>query len=356
RSMDAKEIDEACRIAAEVISENRYDLPFALFYLPDESGKSARLVANVGLNPGQPASRTTIELTEVNASALWPIARAFDTNSVQQVDNLEQNSGPLPGGPWNESPRCALVVPITLVGQRVPTALLVAGISPRKQVDAAYREFLDSVSKLLAATFMRVQAYQSLAIREIVDLIPVSIGVVNTDGNILYSNRTVRDYTGLTVAELTSPDGVTRMFHSEDDTRLQDERRKLLRGVVPFSHERRLRRKDGQYRWFLVQYHPLLDDQGRVVHWYVTATDIDDRVRAEETTRNENVVLREQIERDSMYEDIVGSSAPLCGVLSQINKVAPSDSTVLILGETGTGKELIARAIHKRSNRSSRAF
>src|SRR5262249_17724146 len=158
RSMDAKEIDEACRIAAEVISENRYDLPFALFYLPDESGKSARLVANVGLNPGQPASRTTIELTEVNASALWPIARAFDTNSVQQVDNLEQNSGPLPGGPWNESPRCALVVPITLVGQRVPTALLVAGISPRKQVDAAYREFLDSVSKLLAATFMRVQA------------------------------------------------------------------------------------------------------------------------------------------------------------------------------------------------------
>lgn len=356
RSMGAKEIDEACRIAAEAISENRYDLPFALFYLPDEGGKRARLVANVGLNPGQPASPAEIELTEVNASVLWPIARAFDTNSVQQVDNLEQNSGPLPGGPWDESPRCGLVIPITQVGQRVPTALLVAGISPRKQVDAAYREFLDSVSKLLAATFMRVQAYQSLATREIVDLIPVMIGVVNTEGNILYSNRTVRDYTGLTVADLTSLDGVTRMFHSEDDARLQDELRKLLRGAVPFTHERRLRRKDGQYRWFLVQYHPLLDDQGRVVHWYVTATDIDDRVRVEETTRNENLVLREQVERDSMYEDIVGSSAPLRGVLSQISKVAPSDTTVLILGETGTGKELIARAIHKRSRRSSRAF
>ncbi len=57
-----------------------------------------------------------------------------------------------------------------------------------------------------------------------------------------------------------------------------------------------------------------------------------------------------------MYEDIVGSSAPLRGVLSQISKVAPSDSTVLILGETGTGKELVARAIHKRSGRTSRAF
>jgi formate hydrogenlyase transcriptional activator len=356
RSMEAKEIDEACRIAAETISENRYDLPFALFYLPGEDRRHARLVANVGLNPGQPASPTKIELTEANASALWPIARALDTNSVQQVDNLEEKSGPLPGGPWNESPRCALVVPITLVGQRVPTALLVAGISPRKQVDAAYREFLNSVSKLLAATFMRVQAYQSLAIRQVVDLIPVMIGVLNTDGHIVYSNQTVRDYTGLTIDDVRAPDSNDRMFHPEDDARLHDERRKGLLGVVPFKQERRLRRRDGRYGWFLFQYNPLLDDQGCVVRWYVTATDIDDRVRAEETTRNENLILREQIERDSMYEDIVGSSAPLHRVLSQISKVAPSDSTVLIHGETGTGKELIARAIHKRSSRSSRAF
>ena len=53
-----------------------------------------------------------------------------------------------------------------------------------------------------------------------------------------------------------------------------------------------MRRKDGQYRWFLVNYNPLLDDQGRVVRWYATATDIDDRVRAEERTRNENLALR----------------------------------------------------------------
>src|SRR5260370_11812331 len=95
---------------------------------------------------------------------------------------------------------------------------------------------------------------------------------------------------------------------------------------------------------------------GRVVRWYATGTDIDDRVKAEERTRNENQALREQIDRDSMFEDIVGSSEVLRKVLRQVAKVASSDSTILILGETGTGKELVARAIHKRSKRASRPF
>jgi transcriptional regulator with PAS, ATPase and Fis domain len=70
----------------------------------------------------------------------------------------------------------------------------------------------------------------------------------------------------------------------------------------------------------------------------------------------ENLALREEIDITRMFEEIVGSSAALQAVLSQVAKVAPTDSTVLITGETGTGKELIARAIHKRSQRSSRAF
>jgi formate hydrogenlyase transcriptional activator len=92
------------------------------------------------------------------------------------------------------------------------------------------------------------------------------------------------------------------------------------------------------------------------VRWYATGTDIDDRKRAEDRTRNENVALREDIVRSSMFEEIVGSSEALRQVLVQVSKVAPTDSTVLVLGETGTGKELIARAIHNRSKRSNRAF
>jgi formate hydrogenlyase transcriptional activator len=117
-----------------------------------------------------------------------------------------------------------------------------------------------------------------------------------------------------------------------------------------------MRRCDGQYRWFLVQYRPLRNEQGEVIRWYATGTDIHDRKQAEERTRRENLALREEIDQASMFEEIVGSSEALRHVLLQVAKVAPTDSTVLISGETGTGKELIARAIHKRSKRSTRAF
>ena len=147
-----------------------------------------------------------------------------------------------------------------------------------------------------------------------------------------------------------------RIFHPEDLERLRDEREAALLRGLPFEIEQRALRKDGRYRWFLIQYNPLPDEQGRIIRWYATGTDIDDRKRNEERTQNENLVLREEIDRSSMFEEIVGSSEPLRRVLSQVAKVAPTDSTVLILGETGTGKELIARAIHKRSNRSGRAF
>ncbi len=98
------------------------------------------------------------------------------------------------------------------------------------------------------------------------------------------------------------------------------------------------------------------DDRGQVIRWYATGTDIEDRKQAEEKMRNENLALREVIADSAMVDEIVGSSEPFRRVLSQVEKVARTDSTVLILGETGTGKELIASAIHKRSNRSSRAF
>jgi len=70
----------------------------------------------------------------------------------------------------------------------------------------------------------------------------------------------------------------------------------------------------------------------------------------------ENLALRDEVDRASMFEEIVGTSSPLKGVLSRIAKVAPTDSTVFVTGESGTGKELIARAVHKRSQRSGRAF
>ena len=192
--------------------------------------------------------------------------------------------------------------------------------------------------------------------QEIVDAIPQAIAVLSPDGQPLYGNRSLLQYTGLTIAEVTSADFRARVFHPEDVARLREERRDALARGVPFEFEQRARRHDGQYRWFLVQYNPVRDEHGQTLRWYATGTDIDDRKRAEERVRNENLALREDIDRASMFEEIVGSAASLRQVLAQVAKVAPTDSTVLILGETGTGKELIARAIHKRSRRASRAF
>jgi formate hydrogenlyase transcriptional activator len=193
-------------------------------------------------------------------------------------------------------------------------------------------------------------------VRRITDAIPQTIVVQNQSGVPIYANQATLDYTGLTIDDVVSSDFRARIFHPEDLERLRAEREAgLLRGL-PFEIEQRTLRKDGRYRWFLIQYKPFYDEQGRLVRWYATGTDIDDRKRTEDRTRNENVALREEIERSSMFEEIVGSSEGLRQVLAQVSKVAPTDSTVLILGETGTGKELIARAIHNLSKRSTRAF
>ena len=193
-------------------------------------------------------------------------------------------------------------------------------------------------------------------LRRMTDAIPQTIIVMNPDGKAIYANRVTLEYTGLSLDDVRGDDFRARVFHPDDVQRLREERNKALSGAAPFENEQRALGKDGKYRWFLIRYNPLLDESGNVIRWYATGTDIDDRKRAEDRLRNETVALREQIDRDSMFEDIVGSSEALREVLRQVNKVAHSDSTVLILGETGTGKELIARAIHRRSNRGDRAF
>jgi formate hydrogenlyase transcriptional activator len=193
-------------------------------------------------------------------------------------------------------------------------------------------------------------------LRRITDAIPQAIVVQDPSGHPLYSNQATLDYTGLTMQDVLSSDFRARIFHPEDLERSREERQAALARGLPFEIEQRARRNDGQYRWFLIRYNPFRDEEGRLVRWYATGTDIDDRKRAEDRTRNENVALREDIVRSSMFEEIVGSSEPLRRVLVQVSKVAPTDCTVLVLGETGTGKELIARAIHNRSKRSNRAF
>jgi len=196
-------------------------------------------------------------------------------------------------------------------------------------------------------------------LRQLIDFLPQHVLVLDKDGTLLQVNKTMLDYKGFTLEEMKgggTRERINRDVHPDDLERVQNERSAGLSRGVLFETEKRLVGKDGQFRWFLFRYNPVLNEAGDIVRWFATATDIEDRKQAEDRVRNEAVALREQIDRDSMFEDIVGSSEALRKVLRQVARVAPSDSTVLILGETGTGKELIARAIHKRSKRADRAF
>ncbi|MCU1337978.1 MAG: multi-sensor signal transduction multi-kinase [Bryobacterales bacterium] len=194
-------------------------------------------------------------------------------------------------------------------------------------------------------------------LRQLVDIVPHLIDTLDTEGRMLHVNRAGLEYLGLTLDELVkSADARARVYHPEDLGAVRETLRRALSQGASGEVEARLRRHDGQYRWNLIRYEPLHDEQGQVIRWYGTGTDIEDRKQAEERLQNENVALREEIAKASMFEEIVGASPALESVLTRVAKVAPTDSTVLITGETGTGKELVARAIHKRSHRSARAF
>jgi PAS domain S-box-containing protein len=207
----------------------------------------------------------------------------------------------------------------------------------------------------LQTAFDKIKAEET-ELRRMTDAIATYICVLRPDGRALYANQTVLDYLGLTSEDVQREDIRSRIFHPEDLEKLREEVREALARGKPFELEQRELGKNGKYRWFLVRYNPLRDDQGQIIRWYATGTDIEDRKQAEERMRDENLALREQIDQAFMFEEIVGSSSALQSVLSSVVKVAPTDSTVLITGETGTGKELVARAIHKHSQRSGQAF
>jgi len=192
-------------------------------------------------------------------------------------------------------------------------------------------------------------------LRQMLDFTPQLIAVYGSNRERLYANRIALDYLGMSLDEWRQR-GFGAEIHPDDLGPVRSYWERASSNGSAHESEVRFRKCDGSFRWFLVRFNPLHDEKGQITRWYIACTDIDDRKRAEEKLQLENAALREEIDQTSMFEEIVGTSPALQAVLSRISKVAPSDSTVLITGETGTGKELVARAIHRRSHRSGRAF
>jgi PAS domain S-box-containing protein len=198
-------------------------------------------------------------------------------------------------------------------------------------------------------------AEQERELRQVLDLAPQLVTVYGPESERLYANRVALTYFGMSLDDWRLlPMGSDT--HPDDLQRLKAPVARAFTEGSGFEMETRLRKHDGSYRWFLARGTPVRDQQGKITRWHLGSTDIEDRKRSEERLQQENVALREEIDKASMFEEIVGASPALSAVLSRISKVAGSDSTVLITGETGTGKELVARAIHRRSGRASGAF
>ncbi|HKF05660.1 MAG TPA: sigma 54-interacting transcriptional regulator [Candidatus Sulfotelmatobacter sp.] len=191
--------------------------------------------------------------------------------------------------------------------------------------------------------------------RLLINNIPGGACSETPDGKPDFLNQHLLDYLGV-IPEDVSDWNITKSIYPNDIPGVTTTIQRSIATGQGAEYQVRLRRSDGVYRWFEVRRVPLRDTANQIVRWYVLFVDIDDRKRAGERVERENISLREQIDKAMMFEEIIGESPALKAAVSAMSRVAPTDSTVMLLGETGTGKELFARAIHKHSGRSGRAF
>jgi formate hydrogenlyase transcriptional activator len=196
-----------------------------------------------------------------------------------------------------------------------------------------------------------------------------SFGWDVASGEFIWSEETFRIFGYDPAAIKPTADAIFQRVHPEDVDLVQRTFNRVLRQHKDFDFEHRLLMPDGRIK------HVHVIAQGREgplgkIEFVGSVMDVTEQCQAQKAIKNafdeikklkdelhrENVALKEEIDQASMFEEIVGSSTSLKQVLVKVVQVAPMVSTVLITGETGTGKELIARAIHKRSRRADRAF
>src|SRR5262245_25408978 len=213
------------------------------------------------------------------------------------------------------------------------------------------------------AELQRIRAEQQLSesearYRDLFDNAPNAYWLVGTDGRVLHANRRAAELLGRPLEEMVG--SLTPSFGAdtpEGKPRILEVRRKHLAGEAVSGWELELRHKDGRPAWVKVWMEPGRGADGTIGPARAFGVDITDRVLAErERARlhEQNLYLQEEIKSEHNFEQIIGKSPALLEVLDQVGRVAPTDASVLVTGETGTGKELIARAVHSASPRQSK--
>ena len=159
-SVEARNVDEAARLCAEILGRSPRDIPFALVYLLDDQGKHMRLAAQAGLQPGTPASPLVVDLPGETQDAAWPLRRVAGQGLSEVVDDLARRFDCLPTEPWDEPAHQAMLLPIVRPGWHQPAGVLVLGISPRRAFDDDYRGFFDLVAGHVATAVSNARAYE----------------------------------------------------------------------------------------------------------------------------------------------------------------------------------------------------
>jgi len=205
--------------------------------------------------------------------------------------------------------------------------------------------------------------------RNMADNAPVMIWVSGPDKGCTYVNRGGLDFTGKSMEQELGA-GWAEGVHPDDYERCMETYSAAFDRREAFAMEFRVRRADGEFRWVYACGTPNLSSSGELIGYIGSAIDISDRKQSEDTLtllleqvnqlknqlEADNIYLQEEIKHEHNFNEIIGASAAIKSVLSHVEKVAPTNTTVLVTGETGTGKELVARAIHSTSSRNNRPF
>jgi formate hydrogenlyase transcriptional activator len=234
-------------------------------------------------------------------------------------------------------------------GREFPVELTVTPL----QMDGAsvFSGFLRDISERKRAEERIKQDEEEL--RLLIEGIPQLIWRAQPDGSIDYHNQRLLAYHGRTMEEVRGF-GYANLIYADDREKAVRAWREAVSKGSPYENQARLLGADGQYRWFLTRGLPLRDAQGRILAWYGTCTDIDEVTRLREQVERERDYLREEVREARAFGEIIGQSEAIRKVQLQAEQVAGTPATVLLIGETGTGKELLARAIHNLSPRHAR--
>jgi PAS domain S-box-containing protein len=234
-----------------------------------------------------------------------------------------------------------------LMGQDVVLAL-VRDITERKRAEEALRQ-------------------SEARFRNMADTAPVMIWVAGTDRLCTYFNKRWLDFTGRSL-EQELGNGWLEGVHPDDYDKCLETYTAAFDRRKPFKMEYRLRQASGKYCWIFDSGTPRFSSESEFLGYIGSCIDITERKESEEELRRahdelnrmkdqleeENIYLQEELQLGQSFGDIVGHSDVIKYVLFKVQQVAPTNSTVLITGETGTGKELVARAIHSLSPRKDR--